>query len=122
MLVSQFVAKNFLKNYKKLMTYLNNGEEPADLEEYMRLRELLFDRLKKEEKNLVKLVVGNNFYEALTLARYGRFVYLKKYQKGYVFWDIDDGRFYQVLALTTPLETLLDEYSVCGTTLVPYMD
>ncbi len=119
MLVSKDVSDSFLEKYKSLMTHFNDGREPGEINAYIHLRKLLFEHLRQENKAIVN-IVGNDFYHCLKQAHYGEFIYLKKYRAGYVFKKLDDDLYYQALALTTPLDEIIEDYSVIEVALIPY--
>lgn len=119
MLVNSLISDSFLSKYKKLAKFLNGGVEPENISEYAQLRTLILENLQIEEENF-KNLVGLEFYNCLKFARYGEYIFLKKYKNGYILNGIDDGLYYQVLGLTTPLEEIVHEYSVIETALIPY--
>ena len=119
MLIPKSDSDSFLENYKLVMALINDGQYPEDMNEYGELREELFDRIYEIEKDLSN-ALGIEFIETIKQGLFGKYVYLKKYQKGYVLKNIDNGKFYQVLALTTPLEDLVPEYSIINTAILSY--
>ncbi|WP_252177042.1 hypothetical protein [Endozoicomonas sp. 4G] len=121
MLVQKSCSDSFIENYKLAMALINNGQYPEDVNEYGGLREELFDRIYEIEKELSD-ALGVDFVETIKQGLFGKYVYLKKYQKGYVLKNIDNGKFYQVLALTTPIEDLVPEYSIIKTAILSYKE
>ena len=119
MLIPKSHSDSFLENYKLVMALINDGQYPEDMNKYGGLREELFDRIYEIEKELSN-ALGVEFVETIKQGLFGKYVYLKKYQKGYVLKNIDNGKFYQVLALTTPLEDLVPEYSIIDTAILSY--
>lgn len=119
MLIDKSIADDFLARYKAVMTFLNGGEVPADIAAYASLRSLLFEKLYEVDDELIRMT-GVEFVNTLKRGIFGRFVYLKKYQKGYVLQNIDSGNYYQVSALTTPLEDFVSDYSLIDTAILPY--
>jgi hypothetical protein len=119
MLIDTKFADVFLSHYKAVMAFLNGGAEPDGIKAYVSLRPLIFQSIGDIEKDITDMV-GSDFVRSIKSGIYGEFVYLKKYQKGYILQNIDTGKYYQVAALTTPLEELIDEYSVIDTAIIPY--
>ena len=121
MLIKKSDSDSFLGNYKLAMALINDGQYPENINEYGELREELFDRVYEIEKELSN-ALGIEFVETIKQGLFGKYVYLKKYQKGYVLKNIDNGKFYQVLALTTPLEDLVPEYSIIDTAILSFKE
>lgn len=119
MLIDKKLADLFLYNYKAVMAFLNGGAEPDGIKEYASLRSLIFKDIDDIEED-IKGIVGIDFFNSIKSGVFGKFVYLKKYQKGYILINIDTGKYYQVAALTTPLEELIGDYSVIDTAIIPY--
>lgn len=119
MLVHQELADTFLEKYKNVMANLNGGVLPSEIEEYVALRPEIYRRIEDIDKNCRELV-GKHFIESLRSAACSTFVYLKKYRNGYVLLDTESGIYYQVVALTTPLEELLPEFCYIETAIVPF--
>ena len=119
MLIQKSHSDSFLQNYKLAMALINNGQYPEDINEYGELREELFDRIDEIETELSN-ALGVEFVESIKQGSFGKYVYLKKYQKGYVLKNLGNGKFYQVLALTTPLEALVPEYRIIDTAILSY--
>lgn len=121
MLVDQDIADDFLFQYKQLLFFLNDDVEPEELTDYVQIRNLLYENLESAQQQY-KAIVGADFLNSLLSAIFGKFVYLKKYRNGYVLMNVQDNTYYQVLALTTPLEHVVHEYSVIETAIVPFKD
>jgi len=121
MVIDKKMADTFLCHYKAIMTLLNNGVEPDGLQAYASLRQLLFDKIDEIEAEILG-AVGFEFVSSIKSGVFGKFVYLKKYQNGYILQNIDTGKYYQALGLTTPLEEIVTEYSVIDTAIIPYAD
>lgn len=119
MLIDKQIADVFLTHYKAVMSFLNDGIEPDGVEAYASLRPLIFESIEEIEKDITG-IVGQDFVSSIKSGISGKFVYLKKYQKGYILQKIDTGKYYQVSALTTPLEKLVGEYCVIDTAIIPY--
>lgn len=114
MLIDKDLANTFLDKYKDVMRYINGGNYPTSIEEYTKLRPVVFERIDEVISNYQE-VVGPNFISSLKSAILGTFVYLKKYRKGYILQYIETGTYYQISALNTPLEEITAEYSVIET-------
>lgn len=119
MLIEPDQAVQFLEKYKAIMRYLNKGDEPSSHNHYTELRTELYQRLDDIENDCAD-EVGHEFIESLRSAIVGRFVYLKKYQKGYVFQSVESSKYYQAKALTTPLDDLMDDFWVIETALISF--
>ena len=119
MLIQKSYSDSFLENYKLAMALINNGQYPEDMNEYGELREELFDRIHEIESELSN-ALEMEFVKTIKQGLFGKYIYLKKYQKGYVLKNLGNGNFYQVLALTTPLEALVPEYSIIDTAILNY--
>nr|WP_067293668.1 hypothetical protein [Marinobacterium profundum] len=119
MLIDKKLADLFLYHYKAVMVFLNGGAEPDGFKGYGFLRPLIFKDNEDLEEGITD-IVGIDFFNSIKSGIFGKFVYLKKYQKGYILKSIDTGKYYQVAALTTPLEELIGDYSVIETAIIPY--
>jgi len=119
MLINKKLADEFLSKYKAVMAFINKGVCPDGIEEYASIRPLIFENTDDIESG-VSDIVGLDFIKSIRSGVCGKFVFLKKYHKGYVLQNIDSGKYYQVAALTTPLEELAGEYSIIDTAILPY--
>lgn len=119
MLVAPDLAARFLAAYKELMQALNQGVEPDTLEKYAQLRAQIYD-YRDNQPQVYDNALVPEWLNTINNAVFGDFIYLKKYQKGYVFQEMKTGIFYQVKALTTPLEDSLPDYIVVKTALIPF--
>jgi hypothetical protein len=119
MLVKDETAQRFLAAYKELIKALNQGVEPTSMEQYAKLRDQIYD-YRDNHPQVYDNAVSPDWLAIIKQTVFGDFIYLKKYQKGYVFQDVNTGTFYQVLGLTTPLEETLSEYMIVKTALVPF--
>lgn len=119
MLVSTEVSQRFLAAYKELMQALNQGVEPDSMEKYAQLREQIYF-YRDNHPQVYENALVPEWLAVIKQAVFGDFIYLKKYQKGYVFQHVNTGAFYQVQGLTTPLEESLPDYIVVKTALIPF--
>jgi hypothetical protein len=119
MLLKPKLASEFLSKYKVILAHINSGQPPNDIKEYVAARSKLYDDSACFSSALTK-AAEIDFVEPLKSAVHGEFVYLKKYKNGYVFKKLDTGVFYQVAALTSPLENLVHDYSIIKTALLPF--
>lgn len=119
MLIHKELADTFLEKYKDVMAHLNGGVLPSGIEEYAALRPEIYKRIEDIDEDCRKLV-GKQFIESLRSAKCSTFVYLKKYRNGYVLQDTESGVYYQVVALTTPIEEILPEFCYIETAIVPF--
>jgi|TARA_B110000263_G_C15237271_1_gene477626 hypothetical protein len=117
MLVDESVASEFLSVYKQLFWFLNASQEPENIEQYVKLRPSIYQ---ERDKQKFKDVVGSEFITSLENAVFGKFVFLKKYQKGYVFHNIENEFYYQVYGLNSLIEDLVEEYSIIETAIIPF--
>jgi hypothetical protein len=101
MLLDKIMADDFLTYYKSIMKLLNGGREPDGFKEYAALRPLIYENI-DEIAEVVSELVGLDFVSAVKSDIFGKFIYLKKYKKGYILQNIETGKYYQVVALTTP--------------------
>jgi hypothetical protein len=117
MLVDSFTAARFLVSYKTLLAEVNGGKKPEGVKEFVRCRGLLFANPAKigEYRG-----AGEDIKDAVRKAVYGRFIFLKKYKGWYAFQYMTTGRYYAALALTSPIESMLEDFSVIWTALVPW--
>lgn len=119
MLVSTEVAQRFLAAYKELMQALNQGVEPDSMEKYAQLREQIY-YYRDNHPQVYENALVPEWLSVIKQAVFGDFIYLKKYQKGYVFQHVNTGAFYQVKALTTALEETLPEFMIVRTALLNF--
>ena len=117
MLVDKDLADEFLGSYKKLFWFLNGGQEPENLECYVDLRLQIYD---EKDKQKFEEVVGKEFSDSLENAVFGKFVFLKKYHNGYVFQNLENELYYQARGLNSPIEKIVEEYSIIETAIVPF--
>ena len=117
MLVNSSIANDFLSSYIAVLTEINDGIQPQNTEEYIECRDFLYSDLaslstykniSRDLKNAVKKVV------------YGQFIYLKKYKDWYAFQHLDTNQYFAALGLTSPIEEIVEEFSIIETALVPY--
>lgn len=117
MLVSDTIANDFLTSYKAVLTEINGGKLPRNIDEYTRCRDLLYSN----SVTIAKCAsVTEDFKESLGKSVCGQFIYLKKYKKWYAFQHIETSRYFAVLGLTSPIEEMVEEFSIIETALVPY--
>lgn len=119
MLIPSEIAQEFLDKYKLLMRLINKGEEPNDKEEYATLRALLYEKI-DEMESLFSDAVGLDFVQSLRQVVFGRFVYLKKYKNGYALYSSKPAKYYLCKALTSPLDELLNPYTMIKTAIIPF--
>ena len=117
MLTNSRIANAFLASYKAILAEVNDGERPQDTDEYVECRDLLYS-------DLVSIAecksISDDFKDALGKAIYGQFIYLKKYKNWYAFKHLDTNRYFAALGLTSPIEEMVEEFSLIETALVPY--
>ena len=119
MLVNQDVAARFLAAYKELMQALNQGVEPENMEQYAKLREMIYF-YRNNHTQVYEDALIHEWLNTIKNEVFGEFIYLKKYQKGYVLQEMTTGTFYQVKGLTTNLEDSLPEFMIVKTALLPF--
>jgi len=117
MLVNSTIANEFLASYKAVLAEVNGSKIPQDIDEFAECRKLLYS-------NSVPLAeyksVAEDFKNALSKSIYGRFIFLKKYKSWYAFQYIKTGQYFAALGLTSPIETMVEDFSIVETALVPY--
>ena len=119
MLVKTEIANEFPQKYKHLMRLLNNDAEPKNINKYAILREQIYKDIERIEKSFSE-IIGVDFISSLRLGDFGRFAYLQKYKAGYAMCSLQNKKYYLVLALTTPLEEFVNNYSIITTAIIPY--
>jgi len=117
MLVNNTIANEFLVSYKAVLAEVNGGKMPQDIDEFAECRKLLYsDSVPIAEYKSV----AEDFKNALSKSIYGRFIFLKKYKSWYAFQYVKTGRYFAVLGLTSPIETMVEDFSIIETALVPF--
>lgn len=122
MLLNPELAVDFLNKYKAVLSWINAGKSPETIEEFADLRSQLYldpDHISQISHSIPK-VVDDDFIRAVKQAVYGEFIYLKKEKCGYIFQKADTAVFYQTAAITSPLEDMIDDYSMVETALLPF--
>lgn len=119
MLVEKELADRFLAAYKELMQALNQGVEPENMEQYAKLREAIYF-YRNNHPEVYENALVPHWLDTIKKAVFGDFIYLKKYQKGYVLQEMTTGVFYQVKGLTTNLEDSLPEFMIVRTAILPF--
>ena len=119
MLVAPDLAARFLAAYKELMQALNQGVEPESMEQYAKLREAIYF-YRNHHPQVYENALVPEWLNTINNAVFGDFIYLKKYQKGYVFQEMQTGIFYQIKGLTTNLEDSLPDFMIVKTALLPF--
>lgn len=117
MLVDSAVANEFLAIYKGVLALVNDGVVPKDTKEFVECRELLYSDL---ESTVEYTNIPEDFKNALSRAIYGKFIFLKKYKNWYALQHVESSKYYAVLALTSPIETMVADFCIIKTALVPY--
>ncbi|MBL7215559.1 MAG: hypothetical protein ISS71_07755 [Phycisphaerae bacterium] len=117
MLVSSAIANDFLASYKAVLTEVNGGKLPKGVDEYAKCRDLLYS-----DSMLITECTGisNDFKEALSKSVYGQFIYLKKYKNWYAFQHVETTQYFAALGLTSPIEEMVEDFSIIETALIPY--
>ena len=119
MLIEDQLADIFLQKYKGIMAYLNEGQYPDSIEEYTSLRSSIYENINQIKEDMFEMI-GQDFFRSIESGVFGKFTFLKRYKQGYILQHIETGIFYQVFCLTTPLDDLVEEYSIIETALIPY--
>jgi hypothetical protein len=117
MLVDGTIANEFLASYKSVLAEVNGGKMPQDINEFAECRKLLYSNSVSiaEYKN-----VAEDFKNALSKSIYGQFIFLKKYKSWYAFQYMETAQYFAALGLTTPIETMVEDFSIIETALVPF--
>lgn len=119
MYVPENISSEFLAQYKTVMRLLNGNVEPQGVKEFASLRPLIYERLSEIESNFFDSIT-EIFIAALRRAEYGRYVYMKKYKNGYAIYSLSSKKFFLCKALTSPLEELIEPYSLIETVILPF--
>ena len=117
MLVDSTIADEFLATYKGVLALVNGVVVPQGIKEFVECRELLYSDL---ESIAECTNIPEDFRDALSRSIYGEFIFLKKYKKWYALQHMESSKYYAVLALTSPIETMVEDFSVIEIALVPY--
>ena len=119
MLVNRTLANEFLASYKAVLTEVNGGKTPRDIDEFGKCRKKLYS----DSVSMIDFTsIAEDFKDALRRSIYGRFIFLKKYKSWYAFQYVDTGQYLAALGLTSPIETMVEDFSIIETALVPYKD
>ena len=117
MLVSSTIANEFLASYKAVLAEVNGGKSPQDIDEFAECRKLLYSNL----ASIVEYTsIAEDFKNALSKSIFGQFIFLKKYKSWYAFQYIETNQYFAALGLTSPIETMVEAFSIIETALVPY--
>ncbi len=120
MLIDESEGSFFLEQYKELLAH-HYGAEPSSGEEWAEARDQMMLRVKTGAED----ISGKEMTEveqAVREAVTGRFCFLKRYKDHYAFCHLESGRFFAVRALTTPIEEIVEEFSVVTTCLIPFRE
>jgi hypothetical protein len=119
MLVKSTIADDFLASYKAVLTEVNGGKTPRDINEFAKCRKKLYS----DSVSIADFTrIAEDFKKALRRAIYGRFIFLKKYKSWYAFQHLATNKYFAALGLTSPIETMVEDFSIIETALVPYRD
>jgi len=117
MLVNSTIANEFLASYKAVLAEVNGGKSPQDINEFAECRKSLYS-------NSVSIAeytsIAEDFKNALSKSIYGQFIFLKKYKSWYAFQHMATNQYFAALGLTSPIETMVEDFSIIETALVPY--
>ncbi len=117
MLINSTIANEFLASYKAVLAEVNGGKSPQDANVFAECRKSLYS-------NSVSIMeytsIAEDFKNALSKSIYGRFIFLKKYKNWYAFQHTATNRYYAALGLTSPIEDMVEDFSIIETALVPY--
>ena len=117
MLVNSTIANEFLASYKAVLAEVNGGKSPQDINEFAECRKSLYS-------NSVSIAeytsIAEDFKNALSKSIYGQFIFLKKYKSWYAFQYIETGQYFAALGLTSPIETMVEDFSIIEMALVPF--
>jgi hypothetical protein len=110
-------AKAFLEQYKRLLSEIA-GKRLDGIADYAEAREALYEN-GLNKTHCMDSKYDSSFIEAVQNARYGMFVYAKKYKQGYALKH-EGNVWYFAQALTTALEEMLPDWVVITTAVLPY--
>ncbi|MDO8302519.1 MAG: hypothetical protein Q7T18_04680 [Sedimentisphaerales bacterium] len=117
MLIDSAMANEFLASYKSVLAEVNGGKKPKNVNEFGKCQKRLYSNSAQiaEYKS-----VDEDFRIALSKAIYGQFIFLKKYKSWYAFQHVKTGRYFAALGLTSPIEEMVEDFSIIETALVPF--
>ena len=118
MLVEKIFADTFLVSYKALLKYRNDCVEPKNVNEYESVRTKMFENI--DDLTDLKCEVTADFIESIKTGIFGKFIYLKNYKNGYVLFHIESNKYYRVLGLNSPINELVESFSVVRTAIILY--
>lgn len=93
MLIGDHLAEIFLGKYKEIMAYLNDGQYPDSIEEYISLRSCIYENIHQIKDDMSE-AIGQDFCRSIESGVLGEFAFLKRYKQGYILQHIETGIFY----------------------------
>jgi hypothetical protein len=117
MLINSTMADEFLASYKAVLAEVNGGKMPKNVNEFGKCQKRLYSNPSAIEKYKID---DEDFRIALSRAIYGQFIFLKKYKNWYAFQHVKTGRYFAALGLTSPIEEMIEDFSIIETALVPF--
>ena len=117
MLVNSTIANELLASYKAVLAEVNGGKTPRGIDEFAKCRKKLYS----DSISIAEFTsIAEDFKNALSKSIYGQFIFLKKYKSWYAFQHMDTIQYFAALGLTSPIETMVEDFSIIETALVPY--
>ena len=116
-LLEPSLADNFLQQYKQLLSELS-GEQLSGATQFAEARHALYET-GRNTCHPMHHPYDAPFINAIRGAVFGSFVYAKPYRQGYALKD-ENGKWYCVTALTTPLEELVPEWVMIRTAVLTF--
>jgi len=117
MLVNSIIANEFLASYKAVLAEVNGGKSPQNINEFVECRKSLYSN----SMSIAEYTsIAEDFKNALSKSIYGQFIFLKKYKSWYAFQHMATNQYFAALGLTSPIETMVEDFSIIETALMPF--
>ncbi len=117
MLVDSTMASEFLASYKAVLAEVNGGKIPENTAEFVECRKRLYSESVSTEDFIS---IAKEFKDTLRRAIFGQFIFLKKYKNWYAFQHTATNQYFAAWGLTSPIEAMVEDFSIIETALVPY--
>jgi hypothetical protein len=118
MLIESNNAQYFLKFYK--LTLMNfAGKALNNASEFVPVRNKFYEK-KNEKNNFFPKDADDDFRNGIKKAFYDDFIYLEKVRNGYLLRNEKQNKIYLVKAITTPVEEMIEEFSLIKTAILPF--
>ena len=118
MLIESNNAQYFLKFYKLILMNFA-GKALNNASEFVHVRNKFYEK-KNEINNFFPKDADDDFRNGIKKAFYDNFIYLEKVRNGYLLRNVKQNKIYLVKAITTPLEEIIEEFSLIKTAILPF--